>query len=90
MIMSNERISIFCVKVYKMDVLFDTKMFQNFGQFEFWLFKMTVPIHKRERTYKYFINKLKIFEVFINTGEMKLLSTYIFEDGKFKVKENAY
>jgi len=90
MIMSNERIIIFCVKVYKMDKLFDTKMFENFAQFEFWVSKMTVPLHKREKTYKDFINKLKIYEVYINTGEMKLLSTYHFEDGKFKYKKYEY
>lgn len=86
--MSNEKISIFCVKVYKMNKLLDTKMFQSFGQFEFWVSKMTVPLHIREKTNKDYINKLKIFEVFIDTGEMKLLTTYIFDDGKFKYKQN--
>jgi len=85
-----ERISIFCVKVYKMDKLIDTKVFQNFGQYEFWVSKMSIPWHLRQKTQKDYINKIKIYELFLNTGELKLLSTYIFKDGQFKLKENEY
>ena len=88
--MSNtfERISIIYVVVYKMDKLFDKKIFPNFGQFEFWINKMTIPWHMRQKTNKDYINKIKIYESMTENGNLRLLSTWIFNDGQLKYQEN--
>jgi len=87
--MSNtfERISIIYVVVYKMDKLFDKKIFPNFGQFEFWINKMIIPWHLRQKTDKDYINKIKIYESMTENGNLKLLSTWIFKEGQLEYKE---
>ena len=83
--MKTEKINKFYVKIYKLNKIFDYKMFDYFGQFEFWVNQMTIPIHLRQKNkHQFFINKLEVFEVSILTGELRLLSTYIFEEDKFK------
>ena len=95
--------------VYKNDKIFDTKLFEDFEKYEFWIYAMKIVWEKqklengksiwvaKQKSYydnfekcwktipfikqKEFINKIKVYQLFIDNTEM-LLTTWIFISGK--------
>jgi len=69
-------------RVYKNDKYFESKLFKDFNEYEFWITRITNRLKEKIETI-IFINKIEVYQLFENNKKLKL-TTWIFDNGQLK------
>ena len=68
--------------IYKNDKYFESKLFKDFNDYDFWITRITIKLKEKIETI-IFINKIEVYQLFENNKKLKL-TTCIFDNGQLK------